>query len=150
MRWNVRPVIFGVDMGVPPQSQRQFEDLGHGTVPVVGQQAVKPWSIPLLSKRLPTARNILGFFFGKSPFPFLDRLSVLQVNTIAIEKVTDCKNIWGFFSENYCFRFQVNSVCRKRGCNKRGCLQMQTNANKPAQMQTNADFSLSEKGPKHR
>ena len=38
--------------------------------------------------------------------------------------------------------------CRKRGCNERGCLQTQTNADKLAQMQTNAEVRLSDMGPK--
>ena len=42
----------------------------------------------------------------------------------------------------------LQSGCRKRGCNKRGCLQTRTNARKRKQTQTNADFRLSEKGPK--
>ena len=40
------------------------------------------------------------------------------------------------------------SYIRISGCNKRGCLQTQTDASKRAQTQTNADFRLSEKGPK--
>ena len=35
-----------------------------------------------------------------------------------------------------------SSGCRKRVCNKRGCLQMQMNANKRAQTQTNVNFRL--------
>ena len=37
---------------------------------------------------------------------------------------------------------------RQKGCNKRGRLQTQANLNKRAQTQTNAEFRLSENGPK--
>ena len=40
--------------------------------------------------------------------------------------------------------------CRKKRCNKRGCLQTHTNANKGAQTQTNADLRLPDLGPKTR
>ena len=45
-------------------------------------------------------------------------------------------------------RASIRSGCRKKGCNKRGCLQTQTKAHKCRQTQANADFKLSEKGPK--
>ena len=62
---------------------------------------------------------------------------------------------WNYFCNNY--RKYYKRKCSKglfcnnfgQDGNERGCLQMQTNANRRAQTQTNADFRLFEKGPQN-